>query len=133
MRSSEHIAIGLSAVMLMGGSAGAVEVSALLGSWGGDSALAYDCAGTPGSEVMPVTVSRGEQGEISVGAYEWGCTAPKWETRGTSIWADTTCGHEGTEEVTNERVELALSSDGRLILTRDGAIDMLTRCPAEVQ
>jgi hypothetical protein len=133
MRSGEHIAIGLSAAMMMGSSAGAVEVGKLLGSWGGDSALAYDCKGEPGSEVMPVTVSKGEQGEIMVGAYEWGCSAPKWEARGGSIWADTTCGHEGTDEVTNERVELALSNAGQLILTRDGAIDVLTRCPAEAQ
>ena len=134
MRSCEPIAISLAtAAMLMGGSAGAVEVSELLGNWGGDSVLAYDCKGMPGSEVMPVTVSKGEQGEIMVGAYEWGCSAPKWEVRGESIWADTTCGHEGTDEVTNGRVELALSSAGQLILTRDGAIDMLNRCPAEVQ
>jgi hypothetical protein len=134
MRSCEPIAIGLAtAAMLIGGSAGAVEVSELVGSWAGDAFRAYDCKGAPGSEVMPVTVARGEAGEISVGAYEWGCSAAKWENRGPFIWADTTCGHEGTEEVTNERVELALSSAGQLVLVRDGSIDVLTRCPVEAQ
>ena len=134
MKAGEHILIGLAAVgMAMGPSAGAVEVSELLGNWRDDAPHAYDCKGTPGSEVMPVSVSKGEAGEISVGAYEWGCSAKTWEKRGPFIWADTTCGHEGTEEETKERVELALSSAGQLILVRDNSIDILTRCPAEVQ
>lgn len=134
MRAGEHIVGGLAVVaMLAGPGVSAAEVSDLLGSWGGDAFHAYDCKGTPGSEIMPVTVARGEAGEISVGAYEWGCSSAKWQKRGPFIWTDTTCGHEGTEEITNERVELALSSDDRLILVRDNSIDVLTRCPAEVQ
>ncbi|MBL8908248.1 MAG: hypothetical protein JNM20_16370 [Rhizobiales bacterium] len=134
MKAGEHIVGGLAMIaILTGPSAAAVEVNELLGNWGGDEFHAYDCKGAPGSEIMPVTVSRGEAGEISVGAYEWGCSATKWQERGPFIWTDTACGHEGTEETTNERVELALSSDGRLILVRDNSIDVLTRCPAEVQ
>ena len=134
MRTGEHIVGGLAVVvMLAGPGASAADVSELLGSWGDDAPHAYDCKGTPGSEVMPVTVSRNEAGKISVGAYEWGCSSEKWQERGPFIWADTTCGHEGTEETSNERVELALSSAGQLVLVRDNTIDVLTRCPAEVQ
>lgn len=134
MRAGEQIVGGLAVVAILAApGASAADLSQLLGSWGGDPFHAYDCKGEPGSEVMPVTVAKGEAGEISVGAYEWGCSAKKWETRGPFLWADTTCGHEGTEEVTNERVELALSSDGRLVLVRDNSIDVLTRCSAEVQ
>ena len=134
MKPTEQIGLGLAAVILMGpGTAGAIEVKELVGTWGGDAHHAYDCKGAPGSEVMPVTVSRGEAGEISVGAYEWGCSATKWETRGTFLWADTTCGHEGTDEITNERVELALSSSGQLVLVRDSSVDVLTRCQREAQ
>ena len=59
MRAGEHIVSSLAAVaMLMGpdSNARALEVNELLGSWGGDAFHAYDCKGTPGSEVMPVTV-----------------------------------------------------------------------------
>lgn len=134
MKAGEHILIGLAAVgIAIGPSAGAVEVSELLGSWGDDAPHAYDCKGEPGSEVMPVTVSKDETGKIYVGAYEWGCGSTMWQERGPFIWTDTTCGHEGTEETTNERVELALSRSGQLILVRDKSIDVLTRCPAEVQ
>ncbi|MFO0993311.1 MAG: hypothetical protein U1E67_15420 [Hyphomicrobiales bacterium] len=134
MRAGEHIVGGLAVVaMLAGPDARAADVSELLGNWGGDAFRAYDCKGAPGSEVMPVTVSRGEAGEVSVSAYEWGCSSTNWQERGPFIWTDTTCGHEGTEETTNEHVELALSSDGRLVLVRDSSIDVLTRCPAEVQ
>ena len=134
MKAGEHIVGGLALVAILAGpSANAAELSDLIGSWGGDSALAYDCKGALGSEVMPVTVSRGEAGGISVAAYEWGCSAAKWENRGPFMWADTICGHEGTDETTNEHVELALSSGGQLILVRDNSIDVLTRCPAEAQ
>ncbi len=136
MRAGEHIVGGLAMVaMLMapGSSAVALEVDELLGSWGDDAPHAYDCQGTPGSEVMPVTVSKDEQGQISVGAYEWGCSFAKWQERGPFLWADTSCGHEGTDEVTMERIELALSGAGQLVLVRDNSIDVLTRCPAGVQ
>lgn len=134
MKAGEHIVGGLAVVaMLAGPGASAADVSELLGSWGDDAPHAYDCNGTPGSEVMPVTVSRGEAGEISVGAYEWGCSSTNWQERGPFIWTDTTCGHEGTEEITNERVGLALSNAGQLVLVRDKSIDVLNRCPAEVQ
>jgi hypothetical protein len=134
VRAGEHIVGGLAAMaMLVGPGANAAEVSELLGNWAGDAFRAYDCKGTPGSEVMPVTVSRGEAGEISVGAYEWGCSSTNWQERGPFIWTDTTCGHEGSDEITKERVELALSNAGQLVLVRDNSIDVLTRCPAEVQ
>jgi hypothetical protein len=119
--------------MLIGGSAGAVEVSELVGSWAGDAFRAYDCNGEPGSEVMPVTVARAENGEISVGAYAWNCTAANWQERGPFLWADTTCGNEGTEEISNERFELALSNAGQLVLVIGGNVDVLTRCSAEAQ
>jgi len=119
--------------MLAGPGASAADVSELLGSWGDDAPHAYDCKGPPGSEVMPVTVSKDETGRIYIGAYEWGCSSTNWQERGPFIWTDTTCGHEGTEETTNEHVELALSNGGQLILVRDNSIDVLTRCPAEVQ
>jgi hypothetical protein len=135
MRAGEHIVGGFAAVAILAtpGASAAADVSELLGSWGGDPTLAYDCKGTPGSEIMPVTVSKDEAGEISVGAYEWGCSSANWQERGPFIWTDTTCGHEGTEEVTNERIELALSSAGQLVLVRDNSIDVLNRCPAEAQ
>lgn len=119
--------------MLAGPGASAADVSELLGSWGDDAPHAYDCKGTPGSEVMPVTVSKDETGQIYVGAYEWGCGSTKWQERGPFIWTDTICVHEGTEETTNELIELALSNSGQLVLVRDKSIDVLTRCPTEVQ
>ena len=134
MRAGEHIVGGLAVVaMLAGPGASAADVTELLGNWGDNAPHAYDCKGTPGSEVMPVTISRNEAGEISVGAYEWACSSAKWQERGPFLWTDTTCGHEGTEETSNERVELALSSAGQLVLVRDSIIDVLTRCPQEAQ
>lgn len=134
MGAGEHIVGGLAMVAILAGpGASAADVSELLGSWGDDAPHAYDCKGEPGSEVMPVTVSKDEAGKIYVGAYEWGCGSTTWQERGPFIWTDTICGHEGTEETTNEHVELALSSSGQLILVRDKSIDVLNRCPAEVQ
>jgi len=115
------------------GSASAVEVTELVGSWGGDAFHAYDCKGAPGSEVMPVTVSKGEAGEVSVGAYAWLCSAAKWEARGPFLWADTTCGNEGTEEISNERLELALSDAGQLVLVMGGTVSVLSRCQTETR
>jgi hypothetical protein len=115
------------------GAAGAVEVSELLGRWGGDVFHAYDCKGEPGTEIMPVTVSREADGRISVGAYAWLCSAGKWEERGAFLAADVTCGNEGTDEISSEHLELALSTGGQLVLATGPTVTVLTRCPAEVQ
>ena len=135
MRAAEHMALGLAAAVVSMGpvAAGAIEVDELFGRWGGDAFHAYDCKGEPGTEIMPVTISRGEDGKISVGAYAWLCSAGKWEERGAFLVADTTCGNEGTDEISNERLELALSSGGQLVLVAGSTITVLNRCPAEVQ
>jgi hypothetical protein len=127
--------LGLAAVVasIVPSAAGAVEVSELLGRWGGDAFHAYDCKGESGTEIMPVTVSRDKDGRISVGAYAWVCSAGKWEERGAFLAADVTCGNEGTDEITREYLELALSTAGQLVLVSGPAVTVLTRCPAEVQ
>jgi hypothetical protein len=107
----------------------ALEMAEFLGRWGGER-TGYDCKSGPGDETMPVNIERDADGKYTVGAYVFHCSADSWVQRGAFIGADVTCGHEGDEEITRERIELAKTNYGQLVLVYGTSVEVLDACKA---
>lgn len=108
-------------------SPGNVDLSAYAGVWG--DGRGYDCNGQPGTETMPLTIAKDENGAYGISAYEFSCSVLGLEQRKTTVAVETRCGHEGTDEESSGTIELGLTADGHLFFS-DGGLTMLTRCPA---
>lgn len=104
------------------------EIDDLIGNWG--SMPGYDCNGSPGSEVEPVTVERDERG-LHAGAYAWQCTVASPEKRGILFGGPSTCASEGNGEIEPGYMQLGITPDGQLLIVDETSVVLLDRCPTK--
>ena len=132
MLKRAHVCSGVTAAIVSTAfavPAQALDMSDFIGRWGEDR-TGYNCKSGPGEETMPVNIAKDADGAYSVGAYAWLCSAPRWEARGSFIGADVTCGQEGGGEITRDRIEVAKSNYGQLVLVYGTNVEVLDACPA---
>lgn len=108
-------------------SSAGIDLSAYEGVWG--NGKQYYCKAEPGSEVMPVSVKKSKAGVYEISAYEFSCTVLAVEQAKSTVVAETRCGHEGTDEQSNGKIELGLTADGQMFFS-NGGLTVLSRCPS---